>query len=116
MSDAAEQEFADVIGRLTALKPIEPSPALGERVARLEEASEVGARISLRCTYCHDALERAAAAFCAACLAPHHRGCFAAHGTCSAPGCEETTALYPGQGAAIARPVRGAALALAASC
>jgi hypothetical protein len=43
------------------------------------------AGITLRCTYCHGALE--ATVHCAGCLAPHHADCFAAHGRCSAPGC-----------------------------
>jgi hypothetical protein len=49
----------------------------------------VSARPALRCTYCHDELERRGAVFCATCLAPHHAGCQDEHGHCAAPGCHE---------------------------
>lgn len=58
----------------------EPSPAL---------------TIALVCTYCHDVLTRPEARYCAGCLAPHHADCFRAHGTCAAPGCEETHVVQP---------------------
>ena len=55
----------------------------------------VGAKISLACSYCHDRTQRAELVFCAACLAPHHEECFAEHGRCSMPGCEERSTVRP---------------------
>lgn len=51
--------------------------------------------IALSCSFCHDSLLRAEAAYCASCLAPHHGDCFRAHGRCSALGCEETLTVKP---------------------
>jgi hypothetical protein len=48
-----------------------------------------GIRIAVGCAYCHGVLAREEAAYCAACLAPHHRDCFEEHGRCSGPGCGE---------------------------
>src|SRR5581483_11671168 len=50
----------------------------------------VALRVALACTFCHEKLRREEAAFCAACLAPHHSDCFETHGRCSAHGCGET--------------------------
>ncbi len=78
--------------------------------------------IALACTFCHDALRRSEAAYCASCLAPHHEDCLRAHGRCAAPGCEETRLVrpvtFPADGAAGAPAARGwrpvAAVALGA--
>lgn len=86
----------------------EPSPAL-ELWERIAASVEAGAdaeaddapapdeaadapliSIALACSYCHDVLARAEAAYCASCLAPHHGECFSEHGRCAAPGCGET--------------------------
>ncbi|MCO5165504.1 MAG: hypothetical protein M9894_03930 [Planctomycetes bacterium] len=50
---------------------------------------------ALRCTYCHDALTRDEAAFCAACLAPQHAACRREHGRCAATGCAERGVVRP---------------------
>lgn len=64
-------------------EPQAPSPA------------ELGVRLHLTCIYCHAAADREEALFCASCLAPHHEECFATHGRCSAPGCDETHGVRP---------------------
>ncbi len=51
--------------------------------------------VLLACTYCHGALARKDASFCAGCLAPCHEDCFSLHGRCSAPGCGETRLVRP---------------------
>ena len=56
---------------------------------------ELGVRVHLTCIYCHAATDRDEVLFCASCLAPHHGECFATHGRCSAPGCEETRGVSP---------------------
>lgn len=56
-----------------------------------------GLALGVRCTFCHDALSRAEAVYCASCLAPHHAGCFGEHGRCSAPGCAETASVRRGE-------------------
>lgn len=101
-------EFADVLALLGKLR-VEPSPALekrivsagmkgtpaGETPANEDGQNQLAGRVSLRCTFCHDALETALAIYCAGCLAPHHEACFEEHGTCSAPGCDQTQILRP---------------------
>ncbi|MCO5168467.1 MAG: VWA domain-containing protein [Planctomycetes bacterium] len=72
-----------------------------------------GGRIRLRCTYCHDPLERALAA-CAGCLAPHHARCFRAHGRCAAPGCGATRTLAPARRGRTLVAATAATLALGA--
>lgn len=67
----------------SAAEPLAPSPA------------ELGVRVHLTCIYCHAAADREEALFCASCLAPHHEECFATHGRCSAPGCDETHGVRP---------------------
>lgn len=85
-------------------KPFLPEHLWSEVAARLDdpedEASGVAASgaelpIALVCTFCHDALIRTDARYCASCLAPHHADCFRAHGRCSTPGCEETYTVRP---------------------
>ncbi|MCA8924633.1 MAG: PDZ domain-containing protein [Planctomycetes bacterium] len=68
-----------------------------ERLERLLEpqAASPKLRVTLNCTYCHDALGRAEASFCASCLAPHHPECFSEHGRCAGPGCDETQSVAP---------------------
>lgn len=58
--------------------------------------------LSLSCIYCHDALARNEAAYCASCLAPHHGDCFAEHGHCAAPGCDELEIVRPRRESALA--------------
>lgn len=70
--------------------------------------------VALRCTFCHDALVRPDAAYCASCLAPHHADCFGAHGRCAAPGCAERASVRCGATAPRRWPLVGAAAALAA--
>ncbi len=77
--------------------PLKVDSAARERAwekleARLRVAS-APVRVALNCTFCHDHVESARAAYCARCLAPHHDDCFAAHGECSAPGCGETRSV-----------------------
>lgn len=82
-----------------------PAPELWARIAASVEAGEEAEAdetpapaepdaplisIALACSYCHDVLARAEAAYCASCLAPHHGECFSEHGRCAAPGCGET--------------------------
>lgn len=62
---------------------------------------------ALRCTYCHDALTRDEAAFCAGCLAPQHTVCRQEHGRCAAPGCAERAVVRPRRPRR-APPARGA--------
>jgi hypothetical protein len=73
--------------------PAAPLPASGwsELAAKIDsDRKRSGLRVAVGCAYCHDALAREEAAYCAACLAPHHRDCFSEHGQCCAPGCGET--------------------------
>jgi hypothetical protein len=61
-----------------------------ETQATVEEpAVERPLALGLRCTYCHDRLPRPEAAFCAACMAPHHAECFQGHKGCAILGCDE---------------------------
>jgi len=53
----------------------------------------------LACTYCHAEAARDELAFCAGCLAPHHRECFAEHGRCSVQGCAGRGLVQPGAAA-----------------
>jgi hypothetical protein len=83
------------------LEPRFAPDATWERIAasvREERAKALAApvlKVLLSCTFCHAALERRDAAFCAACLAPHHGECFEIHGRCSASGCDETHTVAP---------------------
>lgn len=52
--------------------------------------------VTLTCRFCHDPLARGAAAFCAACLAPHHADCWREHGRCTVLGCGEARSIRPG--------------------
>lgn len=67
-------------------------------------------RPRVRCTYCHDGLERGQAdvVHCASCLAPHHVECHGGHGRCAAPGCDDPRALVPDPDG---RPARAAVAA-----
>jgi hypothetical protein len=60
-----------------------------------QRVEEVAAQIVISCTYCHGQIARQEAVFCAGCLAPHHGECVATHGSCAAPGCEETRTVDP---------------------
>jgi hypothetical protein len=64
-----------------------------ERAGRRAQAGVLPVKVTLACTFCHDALVRTDAVYCAACLAPHHGDCFERHGRCSAPGCSETRSV-----------------------
>ncbi len=84
-----------------ALEPRFASDGSWERIAegiRVERARALAApslKILLSCTFCHGALDRREAAYCATCLAPHHAECFETHGRCGAPGCDETHTVTP---------------------
>lgn len=86
--------------------------ALDELAAEPLEVAAPGPapRVAVSCTYCHGGLDRPEAVYCAACLAPHHDGCFADHGRCSAPGCAETQVVRPGAVRVVATPRRPRAL------
>lgn len=76
-------------------------PAL-EKPAREEPAPsvELGAGIEVRrlgdertpstCAFCHGYLAQRGRVLCRSCGAPHHLGCFRAHGRCSTMGCAQT--------------------------
>lgn len=51
--------------------------------------------VRLACTYCKGEGARSELAFCGACLAPHHRDCFAEHGRCSVQGCAGEAVIEP---------------------
>ncbi|HZU98054.1 MAG TPA: hypothetical protein VFF73_15225 [Planctomycetota bacterium] len=74
-----------------------PAPADSwERIrAHLGDDPASQVRVVLVCTWCKGGLERNEAAYCATCLAPCHADCFATHGRCPAPGCEETRVVQP---------------------
>lgn len=87
--------------RLGAALAFEPAPLPASAWEELEAklvAEDEAPRVTLSCTYCHDGLNPSAGqalAYCASCLAPHHRDCFDDHGRCSAPGCAETRWVEP---------------------
>jgi hypothetical protein len=85
--------------------PEKTKQRLEERLAPADVASaaELGIRVAVSCCYCHDRLQRDQAAFCAACLAPHHPDCFQAHGRCATPGCAGVDMVRPTGGAAPGR-------------
>lgn len=109
--------FDAVLARLAAGE----DPAKADEAAKTSLPGDEGAlpapivklAIALGCTYCHDALLRAEATYCASCLAPHHVECHQAHGRCAAPGCEETRFVRPLDGAPAAPRRRGWGTALA---
>lgn len=86
-----EGHVREVLGAVAA--PVDPPADRWEELAeRIESDRQRRAqlRVSLACSFCHDGLPRDQAAFCAACLAPHHLDCFRQHARCAAPGCDET--------------------------
>lgn len=89
-ADLSERVVAAALAAREAREETEMSkkPALAEPAPAVLAA--VADKIRLTCTYCHAVAEREALAYCAACLAPHHEGCFREHGSCAAPGCQET--------------------------
>ncbi|HZU95720.1 MAG TPA: hypothetical protein VFF73_03360, partial [Planctomycetota bacterium] len=99
-------------------EPREPRPEVWPRIERMiqDERAGKGAatalRIRLACTFCHGALDRAEACYCAACLAPHHADCLETHGRCAAPGCGETRTVSPRERRRPRRRVLGLALVL----
>ena len=93
-----ERVLADA---LKSSKPAARSPGADPAaVAALRD------KIGLSCSFCHDALARDQSVFCASCLGPHHAECFAEHGRCTLPGCDETRTVRPDGGAPQA-PSRG---------
>lgn len=74
------------------------------------EAPTSAPQVGLRCVYCHDGLEVAAAAYCASCLAVHHPDCFQEHGACAAPGCGERRWVRSSAPQAVAAPRRNLGL------
>jgi hypothetical protein len=109
-----EQLAASAAACLEQLElPRVPAPSGGWEAleAEIGAAERRGSlRVRLTCGYCHDRLERGQASYCASCLAPHHAECFAEHGMCVIPGCEETALVRAG--GASPRPVRRRALLL----
>ncbi|MCO5167689.1 MAG: hypothetical protein M9894_15180 [Planctomycetes bacterium] len=95
-----EALLARAVHEAAAERKTGPGP-LAVDAARLEA---VGRRIALACSFCHGRTARDEVAFCAACLAPHHAECFAAHGRCALPGCEETATVRPQAGALASAP------------
>jgi hypothetical protein len=81
------------------LPDVEPSTGDWERLnAALESRGKRDARVSLRCTYCHDGLQTevdGGPVFCATCLAPHHLDCFRANAGCGAPACRGVSTVSP---------------------
>ena len=108
----AEEKDARVLGHLAACpacaaEVADARAALGELELSPEAASDPARpaiQVGLRCTYCHDGLARAEAAFCSACLAPHHSECWRTHGQCSALGCAETRWVVSSEPPRRARP------------
>lgn len=102
---AAVQEVLDAEGPPAAARKKPPVGAAEPAVdpARVEA---VGRQISLACSYCHDRARREDVVFCASCLAPHHEECFASHGRCSLPGCEETRTVRPADAGGAGGPPR----------
>jgi hypothetical protein len=93
---AVEEEVLPMPARLEDT-PVEekkktaaPGPAVDP--ARVEA---VGRLISLACSFCHGRTTREEIVFCASCVAPHHAECFATHGRCALPGCEEKATVRP---------------------
>ncbi|MCO5166046.1 MAG: hypothetical protein M9894_06725 [Planctomycetes bacterium] len=84
--------------RPDAPPPVEAGEAAKKPAGVAAEAAAFGGLappISLPCIFCHDALARGDAVYCASCLAPHHRECFGAHERCAAPGCGEALTVRP---------------------
>jgi DNA repair exonuclease SbcCD ATPase subunit len=54
---------------------------------RRQHVTVVAPRVSLACSFCRGSLTREEAVFCAGCIAPHHRECFAEYGQCAILGC-----------------------------
>ncbi len=54
---------------------------------RRQHVAVVAPRVSLACSFCRGSLARDQAVFCAGCIAPHHRECFAEYGQCAILGC-----------------------------
>ena len=60
------------------------------------------------CSFCHGYLAQRGRVLCRSCGAPHHLGCFRAHGRCSTLGCEQTRFARPQPEVEPARPLRPA--------
>ena len=95
-------------------RPEPPASRWDELAARIEADRVRPVRVTLTCSYCHDALDRRAASFCAACLAPHHEECFSEHGDCATPGCGERRIVRATSPAA--PPARTSASASESAC
>lgn len=79
-------------------KPFEPSAPwrqLATHRELLAPRDDLGIQVSVSCCYCHDGLQRTAAAFCATCLAPHHVECFETHARCATLACGGTEVILP---------------------
>lgn len=60
------------------------------------EVRRVGSeRSPSTCAFCHGYLAQRGRVLCRSCGAPHHLGCFRAHGRCSTMGCEQTRFQRP---------------------
>lgn len=92
----AEEPAADTqLEKADEAKPDEKKIGFVPPATPTKDAEALGIKIKLSCSYCHAPTGRAEVTFCAACLAPHHRECFRAHGRCSTLGCEEVRTVRP---------------------
>jgi len=82
---------AESLARELALPEDEPRDGWSALAERIEsDRKRRGVKVAVGCAYCKDALPREEAVYCAACLTPQHKDCFAEHGRCAAAGCGET--------------------------
>lgn len=95
------------LGKVLACPPVAlPAGSWEELEAKLV-AADSAPKIVLSCTYCHDEFKTGAsqeAAYCATCLAPHHRDCFETHTRCAGPGCLGTHWVLPSAPGSASRP------------
>lgn len=112
--DDVEREVLPMTASLHDLPVFEKkataAPGPGVDPARVEA---VGRLISLSCSFCRGRTTREEIVFCASCVAPHHAECFATHGRCALPGCEERSTVRPHVGAPSPPRRRGRLLAFA---
>jgi hypothetical protein len=90
VTEVEEALVAVVPERLEA--PSDSWQRIKDGIARLEAKAPV---VTLTCTYCHGALARSGAVYCATCLAPCHEDCWKEHGGCTVLGCREKRVLRP---------------------
>lgn len=81
-------------GIAARLEEAPPAKAVKPTV-KAKAPSALSITLALSCSYCHGALARSEAVYCASCLSAHHDDCFATHGRCSIFGCEEGATVRP---------------------